>query len=59
MCVCSFPETEIYIRDVKSRSQSLKERVLNICTIVWANKKKLAGTAGAWFILVRPDDSTR
>jgi hypothetical protein len=45
------PETEAYKRQVQDRFPCMKERFRNIWRVVWAHRKKLAGTAGSWFLL--------
>lgn len=53
LCLRSMPETDVYVRDVQSRTTSASERARAIVNVVWENRVKLAGTAGSWFILVR------
>ncbi|GAB5033602.1 inorganic phosphate [Nannochloropsis oceanica] len=44
-------ETEAYKHQVKEKKASNLDRARNIARHVWANRVKLAGTAGSWFIL--------
>jgi PHS family inorganic phosphate transporter-like MFS transporter len=44
-------ETEAYQHQVKEKITTPMDRFRNICSHVWDNRVKLAGTAGSWFIL--------
>jgi len=44
-------ETEAYKHQVKEKVSGNWDRARNIAKHVWANRVKLAGTAGSWFIL--------
>ncbi|EWM23885.1 hypothetical protein Naga_100161g5 [Nannochloropsis gaditana] len=44
-------ETEAYKHQVEEKVISVRDRTRNIIRLVWANRVKLLGTAGSWFIL--------
>jgi PHS family inorganic phosphate transporter-like MFS transporter len=44
-------ETEAYKHQVEEKVTSVRDRTRNIIRLVWANRVKLLGTAGSWFIL--------
>lgn len=51
------PESEAY-EECKAAQVPANERIKLILATMWANRWKLAGTAGSWFILVREGATT-